>query len=81
LCITISFSNYFIHSFVFLVAILQTARIEEEKAAEEVVSTANQMTKDDFARLILLFKHPGAQVHWSNHYGVLNRAQLDAQQW
>jgi hypothetical protein len=34
--------------------------------------------KDDIARLIHLFKHPGAQVHWSNHYGVLNRIKLDA---
>jgi hypothetical protein len=40
-------SNHFLHSFFFLVTILQTARIEEEKAAEEVMSTANQTTKDE----------------------------------
>jgi hypothetical protein len=57
--------------------ILQTARVEEEKAAEETASSNNQTTKDDIARLIHLFKDPGAQVHWSNHYGVLNRTQLD----
>jgi hypothetical protein len=57
---------------------LQTARSEEEKVSEEVASTANITTKDDIARLIHLFKFPGAQVHWSNHYGVLNRVQLDA---
>ncbi|MFO0446158.1 MAG: hypothetical protein ACK51L_00670, partial [bacterium] len=57
---------------------MQSARAEEEKASEEVASTAAQTTKDDIARLIHLFKHPGAQVHWSNHYGVLNRIQLDS---
>jgi hypothetical protein len=62
----------------FSAAILQSARAEEEKASEEVTSTAAQTTKDDIARLIHLFKHPGAQVHWSNHYGVLNRIQLDS---
>jgi len=61
--------------FHFLVAILKTARVEEERATEEVASTASQTVKDDIARLIHLFKFPGAQVYWSNHYGVLNRAQ------
>jgi hypothetical protein len=42
------------------------------------MSSINQTTKDGIARLIHLFKFPGAQVHWSNHYGVLNCAQLDA---
>jgi hypothetical protein len=64
--------------FHFLLAILQTARVEEERATEEAASTASQIVKDDIARLIHLFKFPGAQVHWSNHYGVLNRAQFDA---
>jgi hypothetical protein len=36
------------------------------------------MTKDDIAWLINLFKEPGAQMNWSYHFGVLNRAQLDA---
>jgi hypothetical protein len=60
------------------VAILQTARVEEEKAGEEAASSATQTTKDDIARLIHLFKYPDAQVHWLNHYGVLNRIQLDS---
>jgi hypothetical protein len=46
--------------------ILQTARAEEEKANEDVGATAAVTTKDDIARLIHLFKFPGAQVHWSN---------------
>jgi hypothetical protein len=25
-----------------------------------------------------LYKYPGAQIHWTNYYGVLSRAQLDA---
>jgi hypothetical protein len=33
--------------------------------------------KDDIARLLHLFKEPVAQVHWSNLYGVLNRAELN----
>jgi hypothetical protein len=58
--------------------ILQTARFQAEQAAQESSASNNQTTKDDIARLIHLFKEPGAQMHWSNHYGVLNRAQLDA---
>jgi hypothetical protein len=67
-----------LYSFHSPAAILQTARSEEQKASEEVASTSNITTKDDIARLMHLFKYPGAQVHWSNHYGVLNREQLDA---
>jgi hypothetical protein len=58
--------------------ILETAKAEQEKVSEEAVSTAAVTTKDDIARLIHLFKFPGAQGHWTNHYGVLNRVQLDA---
>jgi len=65
--------------FLYVIAvILETARAEEEKASEVVATTAAVMTKDDVARLIHLFKFPGAQVHWTSHYRVLNRAQLDA---
>ena len=35
-------------------------------------------TKDDIIRLMHLFKEPVAQRHWSNLYGVLKRAELDA---
>jgi hypothetical protein len=58
--------------------VLQAAREEANKVAEETSATASNTTKDDVARLIHLFKEPCAQVHWSNHFGVLNRAQLDA---
>jgi hypothetical protein len=34
-----------------------------------------RMTKPDCC---IFFKEPVAQVHWSNLYGVLNRAELDA---
>jgi len=49
--------------------------VEEEKADEEAASLAAQTTKDEIARLIRLFKHPDAQVYWSNHYGVHEQFQ------
>ena len=57
---------------------MQLAKQESSKVAEEATSANNQTSKDDVARLLHLFKDPAAQIHWSNHYGVLNRAQLDA---
>jgi len=65
--------------FHFLVAILKTARVEEERATEEVASTASLTVKDDIARLIHLFKVPGAQVHWSNHYSSDKWEELSIQ--
>jgi hypothetical protein len=58
--------------------VLQAAREEAAKVAGETSAATSNTTKDDIARLIHLFKEPSAQVHWSNHFGVLNRAQLDA---
>jgi hypothetical protein len=86
LCFYFTYSSYQTNTtitnlilFLYVIAvILETARAEEEKASEVVATTAAVMTKDDVARLIHLFKFPSAQVHWTNHYGVLNRAQLDA---
>ena len=57
---------------------VQLAKQESSKVANEATSANNQMSKDDVARLLHLFKDPAAQIHWFNHYGVLNRAQLDA---
>jgi hypothetical protein len=60
--------------------VVQLAKQESSKVANEATSANNQMSKDDVARLLHLFKDPAAQIHWFSHYGVLNRAQLDARQ-
>jgi len=49
-----------------------------ENNAEREVAASSQNTKDDIARLLHLFKEPMAQIHWTNLFGILNRAQLDA---
>ena len=36
-----------------------------------------QNSKDDIAWFLHLYKDPGSQIHWSNLYGILSRAQLD----
>ncbi len=51
--------------------------MEASNAANEAATASNNNTKDDIACLIHLYKYPGAQ-HWTNYYGVLSRAQLDA---
>jgi hypothetical protein len=58
--------------------VLQAAREEATKVAEETSAAMSNATKDDVIRLIYLFKEPSAQVHWFNHFGVLTRVQLDA---
>ena len=58
--------------------VMQLATQESSMVAEEATAANNQTSKDDVARLLHLFKDPAAQIHWSNHYGVLNRAELDA---
>jgi hypothetical protein len=56
-----------------------TAAIEaQEKQVQEEAATKVITTKDDIARLLHLFKDPGAQRHWTNLYAVLGRAELDA---
>jgi hypothetical protein len=60
--------------------VVQLAKKESSEVVEKVTSASNQTSKDDVARLLHHFKDPVAHIHWSNHYGVLNRAQLDAHQ-
>jgi hypothetical protein len=64
----------------FLVAavVLQQSIVEASNAASKVVVASSNNTKDDIACLIHLYKYPGAQMHWTNYYGVLSRAQVDA---
>ncbi len=58
--------------------VLQQSRVEASNAASEVAVASSNNTKDNIARLIHLYKYSGAQIHWTNYYGVLSRAQLDA---
>ena len=58
--------------------VLQQSRVEASNAANEVAVASSNNTKDDIAHLIHLYKYPGAQMHWTNYYGILSRAQLDA---
>jgi hypothetical protein len=46
--------------------------------AEKEVAVSCQNTKDDIVQLLHLFKEPMAQIHWTNLFGILNRAHLDA---
>jgi hypothetical protein len=62
----------------FLGAVLNRARQETVSNLQKDAAVSNQTNKDDIARLIHLFKEPGAQVHWTNLNGILNREQLDA---
>jgi hypothetical protein len=53
--------------------------LEEAEALASVAPQQNvQTTKDDIVRLLHLFQEPTAQWHWTNLYGILNRAELDA---
>ncbi len=61
-----------------LVNVLNRSREDAANEAEKDATVNTQNTKDDIARLLHLFKEPVAQVHWSNLYGVFNRAELDA---
>jgi hypothetical protein len=64
--------------FLMAVAVLHQSRVDATNVANEVTTASGNNTKDDIARLIHLYKYPGAQMHWTNYYGVLSRAQLDA---
>jgi hypothetical protein len=61
-----------------LVNVLNRSREDAANETEKEAAVNTNNTKDDIARLLHLFKDPVAQVHWSNLYGVLNRAELDA---
>ena len=72
------FNICYLNLFLFIALVVELSKHESSKIAEEATSANNNTTKDDVARLIHLFKEPAAKIHWSNHYGTLNRAQLDA---
>ena len=55
-----------------------TAKTDTRDKPDSYVKPTTNTTKDDIARLIHLFKEPGAQVHWTKHFGSLTRAELDA---
>ncbi len=55
---------------------LHAARKEATKVTEETSAATSNTIKDGVVHLIHLFKEPSAQVHWSNHFRVLNWAQL-----
>jgi hypothetical protein len=61
-----------------LVSVLNRSRQDMENNAEREVAASSQNTKDDIAWLLHLFKEPMAQIHWTDLFGILNRAQLDA---
>ncbi len=74
-----SFSNIcYLNCFLFIALVVELSKHESSKIAVEATSANNNTTNDDVAWLIHLFKEPAAKIHWSNHYGTLNRAQLDA---
>ncbi len=62
----------------FLGNIVDRAREDSLESAQKEVSISSQNTKDDIAHLMHLFKEPSTQIHWSNLYGILSCAELDA---
>jgi hypothetical protein len=52
--------------------------VEASNAANEVAVASSNNSKEDIAHLMHLYKCPGAQMHWTNYYGILSGAQLDA---
>jgi hypothetical protein len=55
------------------------ARQESQQLVRVVSSRAANVTKDDLARLIHLFKEPVAQQHWTKFNGAnMSRVELDA---
>jgi hypothetical protein len=69
---------FFLLTFIPLEKIFQKAKDEAARLNKVTTSRDGQTTKDDIARLLHLFKEPGAQRHWCNLYRVLNRRELDA---
>ena len=59
-------------------AILTLAADDTTRAKNQSVTKSVATTKDDIARLMHLFKFPGAQLHWSNLSRSLTRKELDA---
>ena len=59
-------------------SVLRDAAAATISTQQKEACANNQTTKDDIVRLMHLFKEPMAQRHWSNLFGVLKRAELDA---
>jgi len=59
-------------------SMLRDAKVASTAAEQVKAAANNHTTKNDIARLMHLYKEPSAQCHWSNIYGVLKRAELDA---
>ena len=64
--------------FVSTESVLHDAAAATISTQQREACATNQTTKDDIVRLMHLFKEPMAQRHWSNLFGVLKRAELDA---
>jgi hypothetical protein len=60
------------------VALLNQAKIKSAEVESTEKSRQEAVSKDDLARIIELFLHPAAVVHFSNALGTLNRRDLDA---
>jgi hypothetical protein len=57
---------------------MQEATTASLTTTQNEANVNSQTTKDDIVWLMHLFKEPRAQRHWSNLYGVLKQAELDA---
>jgi hypothetical protein len=60
----------------FTVNIIKCARDDSTAVTEAQLAANVQNCKDDIAWLLHLYKDPGTQIHWSNLYGILSRAEL-----
>jgi hypothetical protein len=64
------------YAFLFSVTVVNLARSDREQQQEN--QWDKNTTKDNIAWLLHLYKDPMAHRHWSNLYGILSRAELDA---
>jgi len=58
--------------------VILEAQQDTVAAAQSKKSRNTQTSKDDIIHLILLFKEPSVQQHWTNLHGIMKRAELDA---
>jgi hypothetical protein len=63
--------------FTYFVSKVSSKKNKKAMAASSDFSSSS-VIQGHIACLIHLYKYPGAQMHWTNYYGVLSRAQLDA---
>jgi hypothetical protein len=75
-CKTILYYILTYYDFLFSVTVVNLAKSDREQQQEN--QRDKNTTKDDIACLLHLYKDPMAHCHWSNLYGVLSRAELDA---